>query len=328
MKWGIERSEMVTRVAHLAGCERFINRQYDRYLRVKFCTNWRYFRNPASHLRFTRSAPVLNPIQNHILSELNEKGVAICHIDEFFQRGGLWERLSAQLRDFSVSERTQSYIRAQQKVFDTAKDPGAVAHYIFTFYAQDQKPLIDSSSPLFELATSSEVLDLVDSYLGLWSRLIYFDMWHTVPLKTETRILSQRWHRDPEDCKKIRIFLYYSEVDEQAGPMEYFAGSQMGGPYQDLFPWRDPLEMPYPPDGAIDKLIPPSKRIILSGHPGTLIFCDTAGLHRGGIAQGKPRVLATAAYVTQASLHCRRYSITRELRDSLTGSAERIAVSS
>jgi hypothetical protein len=328
MKWGIERSETVTRMAHLPGCERFINRQYDRYLRVKFRTNWQLLRNPASHRGFIRSAPILNVHQGRMLAELNENGVAICHIDELFQEPGLWERLSDQVRAFSESERTRAYIQNQQNAFDSAKDPNAVAHYIFTYYDPDQKPLIDANSPLFELATSSEVLDLVDSYLGLWSRLIYFDLWHTVPLKTETRILSQRWHRDPEDRKKIRIFLYYSYVDDQAGPMEYFAGSQLGGAYEHLFPWRDPLQMPYPPDGAIDRVIPASKRVVLRGRPGTLIFCDTAGLHRGGVAQNKARILATAAYVTQASLHGRRYRITEGLLKTLNKRSKRIAASS
>lgn len=326
MKWGIERSGLVTRMAGLPRCGPFINRQYDRYLRLKFQTNWSLLGNPASHRAFVRSHHTLNAKQQQILAELNENGVSICHIDELFQDPGLWSRLSEQMRAFVESTRVQSAIQQEKKAFEAAKDPNAVSHYIQTYYDQSQKPMIEACHPLFELATSPEVVDLVNSYLGLWSRLIYFDMWHTVPMMTSTRVLSQRWHRDPEDCKKIRIFLYYKEVDEEAGPMEYFAGSQMGGPYEHLFPWQDPLNTPYPPEGAIDKAMPPSKHVILKGGPGTLIFCDTAGLHRGGIATTKPRILATAAYVTPASLHRRRYGITEQLRASLATRQARVAV--
>jgi hypothetical protein len=35
---------------------------------------------------------------------------------------------------------------------------------------------------------------------------------------------------------------------------------------------------------------------------GTLIFCNTSGLHRGGFATSRPRVLATATYCSPASL--------------------------
>ena len=35
---------------------------------------------------------------------------------------------------------------------------------------------------------------------------------------------------------------------------------------------------------------------------GTIIFCNTSGLHRGGFVEAKPRVLATATYCSPASL--------------------------
>lgn len=326
MKWGIERSGLLTRMAELPGCGSFINHQYDRYLRLKFQTNWRLIRNPASHRSFSKSERSLSTKQQQILVELNKNGVAICHIGELFPDSAPWFRLCEQLKAFSQSEAVRTSLQERGKAFEDAKDPNAVAHYILTYYAQDKKTFIQTSSPLFELATSSQVLDVVNSYLGMWAKLIYFDMWHTVPLMTETRILSQRWHRDPEDCKKIRIFLYYNEVNEESGAMEYFAGSQMGGPYQDLFPWTDPLKTPYPPEGTIDEIIPASRHVILEGPPGTLVFCDTAGLHRGGTAKNKPRILATAAYVTPASLHGRRYEISEQLRALQTSSRVRFAL--
>jgi len=36
---------------------------------------------------------------------------------------------------------------------------------------------------------------------------------------------------------------------------------------------------------------------------GTIIFCNTSGLHRGGFAESNPRVLATVTYCSPASLH-------------------------
>ncbi len=85
--------------------------------------------------------------------------------------------------------------------------------------------------------------------LGLWSKLVYFNMWYVLPLKTDTRFASQRWHRDPEDRRKIRTFLYFGEVNTDAGAMEYLSGSHFGGPYEHVFRWEDPLGTPYPPDG-------------------------------------------------------------------------------
>ena len=38
--------------------------------------------------------------------------------------------------------------------------------------------------------------------------------------------------------------------------MEYLAGSQFGGPYEHVFEWKDPLGIPYPPDGEVERQIP------------------------------------------------------------------------
>jgi hypothetical protein len=40
--------------------------------------------------------------------------------------------------------------------------------------------VIMADNPLLNLALHPLVLDVVNSYLGLWSKLIYFDMWHTL----------------------------------------------------------------------------------------------------------------------------------------------------
>ena len=305
----------------------FVNHQYDRYLRMKFDLGWRWVRNPSSHRSFTKHPPILNSLQKRIVDDLNRDGYAICHFDDLLETPGLWQRLSDQESAFRASDEVQSSIRSRQEAFNKAKDPNAVSHYIMSYYPEDRKSVIDSTSPLFELAIHPRVVDVVNSYLALWSRLIYFDMWHTLPMDTGERILSQRWHRDPEDRKKIRTFLYFVDVDEQAGAMEYFAGSQMGGQFQNVFPWHDPISTPYPPQEELDRRIPPSNRIVLKGPPGTLVFCDTAGFHRGGIARTKPRILATAAYVTPASLHGRRYNISTNLQDAQSTAACRFAVS-
>jgi hypothetical protein len=246
--------------------------------------------------------------------------VAICSFDELFQDPELWRSLSAQVGEFSSSDEAQSVVRKRQQDFNEKQ------HYILTKYPEDRKPLITANKALLGLGVNPLILDVVNSYLGVWSKLIYFDMWYTLPLNTDMRFLSQRWHRDPEDHRKIRTFVYFSNVDADAGAMEYFLGSHVGGPYEHVFPWEDPLGIPYPPDGEVERQIPASQRVVLQGPPGTLIFCDTAGFHRGGICRTTPRILATSAFVTPASLHRRRYDIDATIRDAPWGASARFAV--
>lgn len=240
-------------------------------------------------------------------------GIASCHFEELFQNRELWFSLSSYVSEFSASDEVQSVIRKRQQDFGEKQDFRAVQHYIITKYPQDRKPLITADNPLLNLGLNPLILDVVNSYLGMWSKLIYFDMWHTLPLNTDTRFLSQRWHRDPEDRRKIRLFLYFSEVDRGAGAMEFLAGSHF-------------LGIPYPPDGEVERQIPASQRVILQGPPGTLFFCDTAGFHRGGTAKTRPRILATSAFVTPASLHRTRYEIDVTVRDAPWSASAKFAV--
>jgi hypothetical protein len=327
MKWGIERSKLVTRMSQIPGCGSVINRQYDGLLRLKYNINWNWVRNPASRRSFHKASAKLNGIQQRLVKELYATGVATCHIDELFEDRGMWRSLSAEMAAFNSSEEVQSLVRKRQQDFAQKQDFAAVEHYIISKYPQDRTPLISADNPLLRFGLHPLVLDVVNSYLGLWSKMIYFDMWHTLPLSTDKRFSSQCWHRDPEDRRKIRTFLYFGKVDANAGAMEYFLGSHWGGPYEHVLRWSDPVRMQYPTDGEVERQIPASQRMTLEGSAGTLIFCDTAGFHRGGIAKTIPRILATSAYVTPASLHRRRYDIDASVREFPWSAPAKFAVS-
>jgi hypothetical protein len=101
----------------------------------------------------------------------------------------------------------------------------------------------------------------------------------------------------------IKIYLYFSDVREGAGAMEYVPGSCTTGPgrYHDLWPWQ-PRGARYPSDDDFDRRVAASDRMACLGPPGTIIFCDTDGFHRGGIATTGVRLAATWTFVTPASI--------------------------
>jgi hypothetical protein len=92
-----------------------------------------------------------------------------------------------------------------------------------------------------------------------------------------------------------------------------------------VFRWEGPLGIQYPPDGEVERQIPASQNVILKGYP-TLIFCDTAGFQRAGIFRTAPRILATSAFVTPASVHRQRYEIEGTARDVASNVTAKFAV--
>jgi hypothetical protein len=136
----------------------------------------------------------------------------------------------------------------------------------------------------------------------MWSKLEYVDVWYSVPQPAVAeRISSQRWHRDYNDKHLLKVFLYLVDVDENMGPFQYVAGSQPGGLYGNAWGWQ-PLGKHYPTEEELEARVPGDAVQTFTGPAGTLVFCNTAGFHRGGFSTTDPRVLATATYSSPASL--------------------------
>ena len=136
--------------------------------------------------------------------------------------------------------------------------------------------------PWFRAVASHRLLDIANTYLEMWSKLEYVDVWYSVPQPAEAeRISSQRWHRDYNDKHLLKVFLYLVDVDDSMGPFQYVPGSQPGGPYADAWPW-EPLGQNYPTEQELEALVPSSAIRAFTAPKGTLIFCNTAGFHRGG----------------------------------------------
>ena len=98
-----------------------------------------------------------------------------------------------------------------------------------------------TGGPWLRFAVGDPLLDVVNAYRGLRTKLVDYDHWYTVPFSEDyERVKSQQWHRDPEDQHVVKVFLYFSDVDEGAGPFEYVPGSTQGGPFGELFAWGSP----------------------------------------------------------------------------------------
>jgi ectoine hydroxylase-related dioxygenase (phytanoyl-CoA dioxygenase family) len=161
---------------------------------------------------------------------------------------------------------------------------------------------VGRDDPWFRATSSRRMLDIANAYLRMWSKLEYLDVWYSVPQPASAeRISSQRWHRDYNDKHLLKAFLYLVDVDPDMGPLQYIPGSQPGGRYADAWGWQ-PLGQNYPTEEELEQRIPSSAVQTFVAAQGTLIFCNTAGFHRGGFSTTKPRVLATVTYSSPASL--------------------------
>jgi hypothetical protein len=284
--------------------------------------------NPPSRRNFRRHKPVLTSIQRHLVEQLQTQGVAAVDATELFGNSNALRELIKIGEDFATAANkfqedvpnpvcrvgnSEVSLSHNQMRFERARTTKARGDdYLLKLYPEG--PMVDISNPLLQFALSPEILNSVNCYLGLWSKLIYFDMWRTLTETADRRIGSQNWHRDRDDRNTVKVYLYLSQVDSTTGPLQYVPGSTVGGKYQHLWPWRASDPFPYPKRGDLEELVPASEWITCMGGPGTIIFCDTSGLHRGGVSSTHPRLTATWTFVTPASLFVRRFQIANNQR--------------
>lgn len=238
--------------------------------------------NRRSRRLFFASPTHLSPVQQRLVEELQRTGIAITHLEDLFPG----QPFLADMR--ASAERLRPHAQPSTKK---------------TFLTQllERFPVLTLQDPFVRFALSDEVLGAVNGYLELWSKLYYYTLNITspVPVGEEAR-QSQRWHRDPEDRKMCKVFIYLNDVGKEAGPFQYVRGSIRGGRWGRIFGQRPPHGF-YPPEGALERIVPPSEVQMCTGRAGTVVFADTSGLHRGGYATGAERMMSTIGFVSEAS---------------------------
>jgi hypothetical protein len=250
--------------------------------------------NRQSRRRFAHDRPRLDRVQERIVSELQADGYSLLTFSDLFPDGDVWSAVEAQGAQFAAETEAELESGGEGLRVRAGKE------FVVRLHSYGAELGLDD--PWFSLCASHRMLDLANTYLGLWSKLEYVDMWYSVAQPVEAdRVASQRWHRDFNDKHLLKAFVYLVDVDENTGPFQYVPGSAPGGRYADAWPWR-PLGENYPPEDDLERRIPPEAVRVFTGPKGTLLFCNTSGFHRGGFATARPRVLATVTYSSPASL--------------------------
>jgi ectoine hydroxylase-related dioxygenase (phytanoyl-CoA dioxygenase family) len=228
-----------------------------------------------------------------VVSDLAEQGYSVVAFSELFSDEDL-DAIEAQAAQFTQDTASALAGQSEQLRVHAGKE------YVVRLHSYDSE--VDLDDPWFRVCASRRMLDIANTYVGMRTKLEYVDMWYSVPQpEGSRRVASQRWHRDYNDQKLVKAFLYLVDVDKSMGPFEYIPGSTGGGPYARVWEW-EPLGESYPNQREFEDRFPDAAIRTFTGKKGTIIFCDTSGFHRGGLSTTDPRILATVTYSSPASL--------------------------
>jgi hypothetical protein len=243
-------------------------------------------------------AETLSPVQEKAVEDLRRDGVATVRFADLFPDPARWESVAGDMGHFveeterrlpemSEEDRLEAYGKLfLVRRFRVGRNGRGVG-----------RRLAGPDDLWVALGASPEFLGIVNAYRGRSMRLNDLDNWYTVPdPEAADRVASQRWHRDGWEDHIVKVFTYFNDVDEEAGPFEYVRGSASGGRYGSLWPFEE--REVYPPADEFEAAIDVEDRVVLTGTSGTIVFCDTSGFHRGGYARSKPRILSYHTYIS------------------------------
>ena len=261
------------------------------YTRFAIRTSWPIWwniLNRTPRALFAKNTPTLDDTQRRLVEGLKKDGIVATTLDELFPGQHMLATLQAYAKSLEPNAKSRT-----KKLF--------LKHY------WDITPQLDLNNPFIAIIINKRIVDIANSYMEMWTKLKYYTLIETTPVGGEDAVQSQRWHRDPEEKRMCKMFIYLTDVDEESGPFIYTPQSVYGKKYGHLFPQRPP-EGIYPPEEAVSRAIPKEDVRVFTGKAGTVLFCDTTGIHRGGYARSKPRLMFTAFFSAPTFSEPTRYT--------------------
>jgi hypothetical protein len=248
---------------------------------------WRFVANGGRTWRAALARPAHDDARA-IGGELTRSGIATGPSDRFLSAEG-----SLALQDAAAHVLAAGRSPGVEAVVtsgapkDTPKD--------FLVHLVSYPEGIPPDDSLLKVALDRKLLEIVASYLGMWPSLYSVDAWLNYPTDAPPQV-SQLWHRDPEDLRLVKAFIYLVDVDEQCGPFTYIPRTH---PFGDATVAAQKLEKKKRiPDDRMHRVFPPESWKVCTGAANTMILADTIGYHRGGKPVAGRRILMTFTYTS------------------------------
>lgn len=161
-----------------------------------------------------------------------------------------------------------------------AQDPHRPA--LGSFEAPDQVPAqthvayidaahVASAPHGLELANHPSVIAAVTQFLGAKPTISYMTSWWSMP-RGGAAEGPENYHRDWDDYRFVKLFLYLTDVDENSGPHAFVRGSHESDRLMERRRFTD---------AEVEAAFPAENRMTITGPAGSHFLETTFGVHRG-----------------------------------------------
>ena len=225
-----------------------------------------------------------------VTQEVNEKGYSKRSLSEIFDSKEIDE-----LYD-EVSKRFSKPPRKKDSSWTSSKD--YIDYYEGGFYPEIQD--FNPTDIFHKIAINEDILEIVHTYFSSIGHLCHVELNQCNIVKdTDGFQGSQSPHRDPALRYSLKVFIYWSDVTKDDGPFSYYPKTHFKGDLSSIASSKKLFGGSYYPD---KNELQSAKVENLTGPKGTIIFCDTSGLHFGGRAYSNPRRMSTFVYYPEIDI--------------------------
>jgi hypothetical protein len=256
---------------------------------------WRYIDNLSPMLKYKAKPGLLTGEARRVLDDLNRDGIAITTAQKLLSDSRMFPDLKGEV-DRLEQKLAPDLNRSRQEA------EGVAEHKTFIFNLLGDRPTLDLKDIMVRFALQKDLLQIANAYFGMLTHMRFYNVWHTFATQAPAR-RSQLWHRDPEDYLILKVFVYLSDVDDGAGPFTYAPCTHQKGSVQSEPEYfrETNRKAKRSEDEQMDAIVAKEKWIKAVGETGTIIFGDTRGYHKGGLARTHDRIMYNCMFTSPAS---------------------------
>ena len=143
-----------------------------------------------------------------------------------------------------------------------------------------------SIKEVMQIANDAKVLSFVQDFLGTTPTISNINAWWSVGGKEDAQH-AQFFHRDVDDYKFIKLFIYLTDVTMENGPHVYVESSAYDDNFKKIRRFSDEeVEATY----GVEKI----KHI--TGEKGEAFFINSYGIHKGLLPKKERRLILQVQY--------------------------------
>jgi len=171
--------------------------------------------------------------------------------------------------------------RSALGAFDPSREAPAATHV--AFYPPEA---VISAPHVFTLANDPFVLAAVERVFGCQPTISYIAAWWSLPGHAHGE-QAELFHRDVDDWRFLKLFVYLTDVDDDAGPHAFVPGSQASVQLRRVRRYSE---------AEVTNAFGADAVTVFRGPRGTSFLEDTSGLHRGLPPRARSRLVLQVVY--------------------------------